>query len=89
LLIGASCHDWRVDKPGLTDDFVHDRLANGGALKMLCILDEHTRECSAIEVGKSLRSQDVILALSRLVRIYGKPAYIQFDMARSLLPRQS
>lgn len=62
-----------------TYDFVHDRLANGGALKMLCILDEHTRECLAIEVGKSLRSQDVILALSRLMRIYGKPAYIRSD----------
>lgn len=60
-------------------DFVHDRLANGGTLKMLCILDEHTRECLAIEVGKSLRSQDVILALSRLMRIYGKPAFIRSD----------
>jgi transposase InsO family protein len=60
-------------------DFVHDRLANGGGLKMLCILDENTRECLAIEVGKSLRSQDVILALSRLMRIYGKPAFIRSD----------
>lgn len=25
-------------------DFVHDRLANGGTLKLLCVLDEHTRE---------------------------------------------
>ncbi|HEY3325666.1 MAG TPA: IS3 family transposase [Novimethylophilus sp.] len=62
-----------------TYDFVHDRLADGGTLKMLCILDEHTRECLAIEVGNSLRSQDVILALSRLMRLYGKPAYIRSD----------
>jgi putative transposase len=33
-------------------DFVHDRLANDGTLKLLCVLDEHTRECLAIEVGK-------------------------------------
>lgn len=58
---------------------MHDRLANGGALKMLCVLDEHTRECLAIEVGKSLRNQDVILTLSRLMRLYGKPAYIRSD----------
>jgi transposase InsO family protein len=33
----------------------------------------------AIEVGKSLRNQDVILTLSRLMRLYGKPAYIRSD----------
>ena len=60
-------------------DFVHDRLANGGMIKMLCVLDEHTRECLAIEVGKSLRNQDVILTLSRLMRLYGKPAFIRSD----------
>lgn len=37
-------------------DFVHDQLANGGPLKMLCVFAENTRECLAIEVGKSLRS---------------------------------
>ena len=35
---------------------------------MLCVLDEHTGECLVIGVGKSLRSQDVILTLSRLMR---------------------
>ena len=25
---------------------MHDRLANGGTLKLLCVLDEHTRECN-------------------------------------------
>jgi len=62
-----------------TYDFVHDRLANGSQLKLLCVLDEYTRECLAIEVGKSLRNQDVILTLSRLMRIYGKPAFIRSD----------
>jgi transposase InsO family protein len=62
-----------------TYDFVHDQLVNGGPLKMLCVLDENTRECLAIELGKSLRSQDVILTLSRLMRIYGKPAFIRSD----------
>jgi transposase InsO family protein len=30
-------------------------------------------------VGGSLRSQDVILTLSRLMRLYGKPAYVRSD----------
>lgn len=49
-------NDMRI--PGTTQpnsvwsyDFVHDRLANAGSLKMLCVLDEHTREYLAIEVG--------------------------------------
>lgn len=60
-------------------DFVHDQLVDGKALKMLCVIDEYTRECLAIEAGASLRSQDVILTLSRLMRLYGKPAYIRSD----------
>jgi putative transposase len=62
-----------------TYDFVFDRLANGTPLKILCVLDEHTRECLAIEVGRWMRSQDVILTLSRLMRIYGKPQFIRSD----------
>lgn len=60
-------------------DFVHDRTADNRALKLLCVLDEYTRECLAIEVGRSIRSQDVILTLSRLMRLYGKPSYIRSD----------
>ena len=54
-------------------------MVDGRALKMLCVIDEYTRECLAIETGASLRSQDVILTLSRLMRLYGKPAYIRSD----------
>jgi transposase InsO family protein len=60
-------------------DFVHDQLVDGRVLKLLCVIDEYTRECLAIEVGASLRSQDVILTLSRLMRLYGKPGYVRSD----------
>jgi putative transposase len=60
-------------------DFVHDRTANNRTLKLLCVVDEYTRECLAIEVARSIRSQDVILTLSRLMRLYGKPSYIRSD----------
>ena len=61
------------------DDFVHDQLVDGKVLKLLCVVDEYTRECLAIESGASLRSQDVILTLSRLMRLYGKPTYVRSD----------
>jgi putative transposase len=60
-------------------DFVHDRTANKRTLKLLCVLEACTRECLGIEVARSIRSQDVILTLSRLMRLYGKPAYIRSD----------
>jgi len=58
-------------------DFVHDQLVDGRVLKLLCVVDEYTRECLTIEAGASL--QDVILTLSRLMRLYGKPAYVRSD----------
>lgn len=58
---------------------MHDQLVDGRALKMLCVIDDYTRECLAIEIGASLRSQDVILTLSRLMRLYGKPAFVRSD----------
>jgi transposase InsO family protein len=35
--------------------------------------------CLAIEVARSLTSRDVILTLSRLMRLYGKPQFIRSD----------
>lgn len=61
---------------------MHDQLVDGRALKMLCVIDEYTRECLAIEVGAGLRSQDVILTLSRLMRLYGKPAFVLHVLRR-------
>lgn len=46
-------------------------MVDGRVLKMLCVIDEYIRERLAIEVGASLRSQDVIPTLSRLMRLYG------------------
>ncbi|BEV15766.1 IS3 family transposase [Herbaspirillum sp. DW155] len=60
-------------------DFLHDQMVDGRSLKMLCVIDEYTRECLAIEVAASLRSLDVILTLSRLMRLHGKPAYVRSD----------
>jgi len=60
-------------------DFVEDRTASGSKLRLLTVLDEHTRESLAIEVGRYMRAQDVILTLSRLMRLYGKPQYIRSD----------
>lgn len=62
-----------------TYDCVHDRLASGSAWKLLCVPDEHTRNCLAIDAGRWLPSQDVTLTLSRLMKLYGKPQFVRSD----------
>ena len=60
-------------------DFVYDACANGQILKCLTIVDEYTRECLAIDVASSIRSQRVIEVLNNLVTIHGLPQYLRSD----------
>ena len=60
-------------------DFVHDSCANGQKLKLLTVIDEWTRECLTVEVAARLNSNQVIEALSRLMRLAGPPKFIRSD----------
>ena len=56
-----------------------ERLENGRKAKMLNIIDEHTRECLTIDVGKRITAQDVIDVLRYLFLVRGEPDYIRSD----------
>lgn len=60
-------------------DFVHDRTADGRALKYLVVIDEYTRECLALEVGRRYRSREVVRVLDELMLIRGVPEHIRSD----------
>lgn len=60
-------------------DFVQDRTADGKRIRMLTIVDEFTRECLAIDVGRSLRSDDVLEQLAWLMATRGVPGHIRSD----------
>jgi putative transposase len=60
-------------------DFVFDACANGQQLKCLTVIDEYTRECLAIDVAGSIRSNRVIEVLSKLVSVHGAPRYLRSD----------
>jgi len=60
-------------------DFVHDRTSNGRAIRMLTVIDEFSRESSAIEVDRKLNSKNVIDVLSRLFIEKGVPEHIRSD----------
>ena len=52
---------------------------DGRKLKFLTVLDEYTRESPAIEVGRSIRSKDVIAVLEYLFMVRGAPGFIRSD----------
>ena len=60
-------------------DFVHHRTYDGRAFRMLNVLDEFTRESSAIRVRRKLSSIDVIDVLTDLFILRGIPGYIRSD----------
>ena len=71
-------------RPAYTDhvwsyDFVADRTSDGRAFRMLTLIDEHSRECLAIDTARKLKSEDVLERLSDLFIHRGVPAYIRSD----------
>lgn len=60
-------------------DFVKDRTHDGRAYRMLTVIDEFTRECLAIRVGRRLDSTDVLDCLADLMVERGIPEHIRSD----------
>jgi putative transposase len=60
-------------------DFVMDRTHDGRVLKILVIIDEHSRTCVALYVARQVRSSDVIDVLTDLMVEHGVPAYLRSD----------
>ena len=62
-------------------DSVFDRTQDGRPLRMLTTVDEYTRECLLIDVGRRLSSENVLERLSDLFLERGTPTYIRSDNA--------
>ena len=60
-------------------DFVQARTHDGRSFRMLTLVDEYTRECLAIDVARTLRSDDVLERLSWLMATRGVPDHIRSD----------
>jgi putative transposase len=60
-------------------DFVLDQLQNGVRFRSLTIVDIYTREAVAIEVGQSLKGDDVVRTLNRLKLERGIPKVVLRD----------
>ena len=60
-------------------DFVADSTEDGRQFKILVVIDEYTRECLALEVGRSFTADDVVSTLRYLFAARGRPKNIRSD----------
>ena len=65
-------HVWCVD-------FIHDRDERGRPLKWLSVVDEHTRECVALEVGRGMTAEGLAEVLIGVFAARGVPRHIRSD----------
>jgi putative transposase len=68
-------------------DFVSDALYDGRRLRALTVVDNYTRECLAIEVGQSLKGEDVVRVLNHLKQGRDLPATIKVDNGSEFISR--
>ena len=68
-------------------DFVHDQLAMGKKLRILTIVDTHSRFCPAAEPRFSYRGEDVVQTLERVCAGTGYPKTIRVDNGSAFISR--
>jgi transposase InsO family protein len=80
-LADGSCIRLRPERPNhvWAYDFVQDRTRDGRVLRMLVVVDEFTRECLAILVGRRLGSDEVLEVLAGLFVARGAPEHVRSD----------
>jgi putative transposase len=77
----GSCIRLRPERPNhvWAYDFVQDRTRDGKVPRMLVVVDEFTRECLAIRVGRRLGSDEVLEVLAGLFVARGTPEHVRSD----------
>ena len=60
-------------------DFQFDATADGRRLKFLNVIDEHSRLCLAIRVGRRCRAAEVIDTIEELLKLYPPPTHLRMD----------
>jgi len=69
---GQPNESWRMD-------FMADQLVGGQRFRLLTLVDNHSRESPAIEVGQRLTGDDVVRVLEHVTAERGKPQSIRVD----------
>lgn len=77
----GSCVRLRPERPNhvWSYDFMIDHTHNGRPFRTFNVIDEYTRECIAIKVGRNLNSEHVRDVLSELFVTRGVPEHVRSD----------
>jgi transposase InsO family protein len=80
-LTDGTCIRLRAERPNhvWSYDFVKDCTSDGRPLRFLTVIDEFTRECLALPVGRSFKAEAVQIALTKLFIERGMPECIRSD----------
>jgi len=68
-------------------DFVADRTHEGRSFRILTLIDEYTRECLALKVGRHFKVQDVVDVLAEQFLKRGLPCHLRSDNGPELTAR--
>jgi transposase InsO family protein len=71
-----------------TWDFIADATVRGGTLRMLTVLDEHTRECHVLRADRALKSTDVIAWVQKAIAQHGAPEFIRSDSGSEFIAKE-
>ena len=89
--VKAKLREDRAEAVGPNDvwamDFVHDQLALGNKLRILTIVDTHSRFCPATDPRFTYRGEDVVQTLERVCGRIGYPKTIRVDNGSEFISR--
>ena len=68
-------------------DFVHNQLALGNKLRILTIVDTHSRFCPAVDPRFAYRGEDLVRTLERICAQVGYPRTIRVDNGSEFISR--
>lgn len=81
--VKAKLREGRAEAVGPNDvwamDFVHDQLALGQNLRILTVVDTHSRFCPVLDARFSYRAEDVVQTLENVYSKVGYPRTIRAD----------
>ena len=67
-------------------DFQFDQTMDGRMLRFLNVIDEYSRVCLAIRVGRRCRAFEVIDTIEELLKLYPAPTNLRMNNGLSSLP---
>ncbi|TXN64011.1 transposase family protein, partial [Methylobacterium sp. WL18] len=68
-------------------DFVQARTHDGRSLRILTLIDEHSRACLALKVARRINSVGVIEALAEAMCLHGIPEHIRCDNGPEMISK--